>query len=81
MKRHYIKIGVVAVVLLGFAGLVGYQFSGGNEFSSNMPDLKAQFNKDNGNPLSRPAFAYLRALPSGSLRNSSGPDESERSEY
>ncbi len=48
MKRFYIKIGVVAAVLLGFAALAVYQFSGGNEFSSNMQDLKAQFNKDKG---------------------------------
>lgn len=48
MKRLYIKIGVVAVVLLGFAALAVYQFSGGNEFSSNIGDVKAQFNKDKG---------------------------------
>ena len=48
MKRIYIKIGVVAAVLLGFTALGVYQFSGGSEFSSNIGDLKSQFNKDRG---------------------------------
>lgn len=48
MKRIYIKIGVVAAVLLGFAALAVYQFSGGSEFSSIIGDLKSQFNKDKG---------------------------------
>jgi len=48
MKRVYIKIGVVAAAVLGFTALAVYQFSGGNEFSSNIGDFKAQFNKDKG---------------------------------
>ena len=48
MKRRYIKIGVVAAVLLGFGGLVLYQFTGGNEYSTNISDLKSQFNADKG---------------------------------
>ena len=48
MKRIYIRIGVVAAVLLGFAALAVYQFSGGSEVSSNIGDLKSQFNKDKG---------------------------------
>lgn len=48
MSRKYTKIGAVAAVILGFAALVVYQFSGGSDFSSDMRDLKAQFNRDKG---------------------------------
>lgn len=48
MKRRYIKIGVIAAVLLGFAAIVLYQFSGGNEYSTNISDLRSKFNADKG---------------------------------
>ena len=47
-KRTYIKIGVVAAIILGFAGLAAYQFAGGSKFSSNISEVKAQFNRDKG---------------------------------
>jgi hypothetical protein len=48
MKRTYIKIGVVAAIILGFGGLAAYQFSGGGEFSSDISQVKSQFNRDKG---------------------------------
>lgn len=48
MSRNYIKIGVVATVLLGFVALVIYQFTGGSDFSSDIDALKTEFNRDKG---------------------------------
>ena len=48
MKRSHIKIIVVAVVILGFAGVAAYQFTGGGEYSTDVAGVKAQFNKDKG---------------------------------
>ena len=48
MKRRYIKFAVIIAVLLGIAGVVGYQFSGGLEFSESLDGLKAEFNRDKG---------------------------------
>jgi hypothetical protein len=48
MNRKYIKILLAAVVVLGIAGLIGYQFTGGKEYSTNMNELRAQFNRDKG---------------------------------
>lgn len=48
MSRKYIKLGVVAAILLGFAGLAAYQFTGGNELSDDMDGLQTQFNRDKG---------------------------------
>jgi len=48
MDRKYIKIGVVAAVVLGFAGLVLYQFIGGKEYSTDINGLQTQFNRDKG---------------------------------
>ena len=44
------KIGLIAagVLLLAFAGLVVYQFSGGREYSTDMKELRAKFNTDKG---------------------------------
>lgn len=47
-RRTSIKIIVVAAVILGFGGLVAYQFTGGNEYSSNIADVKNDFNRDKG---------------------------------
>lgn len=47
-RRTYIKIGVVAAIVLGFAGLAAYQFRGGAEFSSDIGEVKTQFNRDKG---------------------------------
>ena len=47
-KRAYIKIGVVAAIVIGFAGLAAYQFSGGGEYSSDISEVKTQFNRDKG---------------------------------
>jgi hypothetical protein len=48
MKRRYIKLAVGGALLLGVAGVVAYQFSGGLEFSENLHGLKAEFNRDKG---------------------------------
>jgi hypothetical protein len=48
MTRRNIKIAVVSIVLLGFAGLVLYQFTGGNAYSTDIGALKAEFNRDKG---------------------------------
>lgn len=47
-KRTKIKVIVVAAVLIGFAGLVAYQFTGGDEYSTNISDVKRDFNRDRG---------------------------------
>jgi hypothetical protein len=48
MSRRKIKIAVVLAVLLGFSLLALYQFTGGNPYSSDMAELKAEFNRDRG---------------------------------
>lgn len=47
-KRTYIKIGVVAALLLGFVAIAAVQFRGGSDFSSNPTDVKRDFNRDKG---------------------------------
>ncbi len=47
-KRTKIKLIIVAAVLIGFAGLVAYQFTGGHEYSTNIADVKRDFNRDKG---------------------------------
>ena len=47
-KRTAIKLGVVLAVILGFAGIAAYQFTGGNEYSSNIADVSNDFNRDKG---------------------------------
>lgn len=47
-KRTYIKIGVVTAVILGFAALAAFQFSGGGEYLTNIADVKRDFNRDKG---------------------------------
>ena len=48
MKRKNIKWIVAAVLLLGFAGLLAYQFTGGLEYSTDINALRTQFNADKG---------------------------------
>jgi hypothetical protein len=48
MTRRKIKWIVVAALVLGFAGLAAYQFSGGGEYSSDISQVKTQFNRDKG---------------------------------
>lgn len=48
MTRRKIKWIVVAAIVLGFAGLAAYQFSGGGEYSSDIAQVKTQFNRDKG---------------------------------
>lgn len=47
-KRTYIKIGVAAALILGFVGVAALQFRGGAEFSSDIGEVKMQFNRDKG---------------------------------
>lgn len=47
-KRTYIKIGVVAALILGFALIAAIQFRGGLEYSSEITDVKRDFNRDKG---------------------------------
>lgn len=47
-KRTYIKIGVVAALILAFAGLAAYQFTGGGPYSTDISQVKTQFNRDKG---------------------------------
>lgn len=47
-KRTYIKIAIAAAVVLGVAGVAAYQFSGGGEYSTDVANVKTQFNKDAG---------------------------------
>jgi len=48
MTRRKIKWIVVAAIVLGFAGIAAYQFSGGGEYSSDIAQVKTQFNRDKG---------------------------------
>ena len=48
IKKSYIKIGAVAALILAFAGIAAYQFSGGSEYSSDIAQVKTQFNRDKG---------------------------------
>ena len=48
MKRWHIKLLVVVVVIFGFGGIVAYQFTGGSEYSTNIDDVKNDFNRDKG---------------------------------
>lgn len=48
MTRKSIKWIVAAVVILGIAGIIAYQFTGGKEYSADMNALRAQFNTDKG---------------------------------
>lgn len=50
MTRKKIKWIVAAVVLVAFAGLAAYQFTGGREYSKDMNALRAEFNRDKGKP-------------------------------
>lgn len=50
MTRTKIKWIVAAVVILAFAGVVAYQFTGGLEYSKDMNALRAEFNRDKGKP-------------------------------
>jgi hypothetical protein len=47
-NRTYIKLGIVVALVAGFAGLILYEFSGGSEFSSDLGELRSQFNRDKG---------------------------------
>lgn len=47
-KRTYIKIGVVAALILGFAVIASFQFRGGREYDTNIADVKRDFNRDKG---------------------------------
>jgi hypothetical protein len=44
MKRKNITWIVAAVALIGLAGLIAYQFSGGREYSTDMNAFRTQFN-------------------------------------
>ena len=46
--RTYIKIGIAAALILGFVGIAAFQLRGGAEFSSDINEVKAQFNRDKG---------------------------------
>jgi predicted negative regulator of RcsB-dependent stress response len=48
MKRKNIKWIVGVFVLLGLTILVGYQFTGGREYSTDMNALRTQFNAGSG---------------------------------
>lgn len=39
---------VAFILILGFAGLAAYQFTGGKEYSTDIKELRAQFNADKG---------------------------------
>jgi len=43
-----IKWIVAGVIVIGLAGLIAYQFSGGREYSTDMDALRTQFNSDKG---------------------------------
>ena len=47
-KRTYIKIGVVAALILGFVTIAAFQFRGGLDYSANIADVKRDFNRDKG---------------------------------
>lgn len=46
MTRKNIKWIVAALVMLGITGIIGYQFTGGKEYSNDINALRAQFNAD-----------------------------------
>lgn len=48
MTRRKIIWIVVTIAVLGVAGIIGYQFSGGGEYSSDIAQVKTQFNRDKG---------------------------------
>ena len=48
MTRTKVKWIVAGVLILGLAGLVAYQFTGGKAYSTDMKELRAQFNADKG---------------------------------
>lgn len=48
MTRRKIWLIVAGVLLLAFAGVVVYQFSGGKQYSTDMKELRAKFNADRG---------------------------------
>lgn len=48
MTRRKVWLIVTGVLLLAFAGAVVYQFSGGKQYSTDMKELRAQFNSDRG---------------------------------
>lgn len=48
MTRKNIKWIIAGVVLLGGAGLIAYQFSGGREYSADIGAVRTQFNADKG---------------------------------
>jgi hypothetical protein len=48
MKRGHIKFVVVGAVILGFAALIAFQFSGGVDYAENVNGLKGEFNRDQG---------------------------------
>lgn len=48
MTRKGIILIAAGVLLFALAGLVGYQFTGGKPYSSDMNALRAQFNADKG---------------------------------
>ena len=47
-RRTYIKIGVVAALILAFATVAAFQFRGGSEYDTNIADVKRDFNRDKG---------------------------------
>ena len=48
MNRKYIKIGAVAAAVLILAGVIVYQFRGGEEYSTDISGLQTEFNHDKG---------------------------------
>lgn len=48
MKRGRLKFVVIGAAILGFAGLIAFQFSGGLDYSENLNGLKSEFNRDKG---------------------------------
>ena len=48
MKSKHIKWLVAIVALLTFGGIAAYQFIGGKPYSTDMKELRSQFNNDKG---------------------------------
>jgi len=48
MTRKRVLLVAAGLLILAFAGLVAYQFTGGKGYSSDMNALRAQFNADKG---------------------------------